>query len=106
MAKRGDIARESVKNTIVDAFSKLNAFVTIQDKKIYVTARDGENGEVLQFAISMTMPKTPIAGGGTNPLAAGIELEKGVSAEKERTSIALDDADRAKIEELKRKLGI
>ena len=105
MAKRGELARESVKNTIVDAFSKINAFVTIQDKKIYVTAKDGPNGEVIQFAIAMTMPKTPVAGNDTNPLAAdsGTSVET-VSAE--RIPITLDDADRAKIEELKRALGV
>lgn len=106
MAKRGDQARESVKNTIVEAFSNLGAFVCIQDKKIYVTAKDGPGGETLQFAIAMTMPKTPVAaepsptdwtndGDGTSvaPVAAP-------------TPVALDPADKAKVEELKRRLGV
>lgn len=105
MAKRGDAARESVKNTIVEAFSNLGAFVCIQDKKIYVTAKDGPGGEALQFAIAMTMPKTPVAAapsptdwtnepdGVTAPASAAMPTE-------------LDPADRAKVEELKRRLGI
>ena len=56
--KRGDLAREKVRDTIIKAFG--GDFITIYDKKIYVKAQDGANGEEIQFAITMTMPKTPI----------------------------------------------
>lgn len=62
MARRGDTARENVTERIKEAFGA--DFVGIQDKKIYVQAK--ENGEKIQFAISLTMPKTPI-GATENP---------------------------------------
>lgn len=63
MAKKGEFARESVKNTIIEAFGE--NFVAFQDKKIYVNEPD-ENGEMIQFAITMTMPKNPIASSNSN----------------------------------------
>ena len=95
MAKRGDAAREAVKDTIIKAFG--SDFVCVQDKKIYVNAHDGPNGEVLQFAISMTMPKTPIAGSAdpSSPVVMTTEARTELSQE-----------DKAKVEELKKRLGI
>ena len=58
MAK-GNIAKENVTKKIMAAFGA--DFVTEQDKKLYVWADDG--GERVQIAISMTCPKTPVAGG-------------------------------------------
>lgn len=56
MAKKGDTARAIVYNKIKEAFGE--NFVDIVDKKIYVTAN--EQGEDIQFAITVTMPKTPV----------------------------------------------
>lgn len=56
MARKGEEARAQVVENIKRAFGK--NFVTIQDKKIYVT--EIENGEPIQFAISITQPKVPI----------------------------------------------
>lgn len=56
MARRGDLAREKVKQTIISAFG--GDFVAEQDKKLYVWA--DENGEKIQFSIALTMPKTII----------------------------------------------
>lgn len=101
MAKRGDQARQSVMDTICKAFG--NDFVGIQDKKIYVFAQDGVNGEKIQFSISITMPKTPIAGNGDNTSStSSSENVETVNF----TSTELAPEDRAKIEELKKKLGI
>lgn len=92
MAKRGDGARESAKNTIIQAFGDF--YVCTQDKKIYVNVPDGQGGELIQLAIAMTMPKTPIEGEVTsNDMPAD-------------TSTTLSDSDKAKVEDLKRKLGI
>lgn len=103
MAKRGDQARESVKNTIINAFAQDGNFVTFQDKKIYVQARDGANGEIIQFAITMTMPKTPIAAeansGDSNDCAFATEVQ--VSA-----PTTLSPEDEAKVKELMKNLGI
>lgn len=86
--RRGDYARSSVVNTIINAFG--DNYVTTQDKKIYVNATEG--GEVIQFAISITMPKTPIA-----------------AATSEAEVISIEDADQmseAKLKELKEILGM
>lgn len=86
--RRGDYARSSVVNTIINAFG--DNYVATQDKKIYVNATEG--GEVIQFAISITMPKTPIA-----------------AATSEAEVISIEDADQmseAKLKELKEILGM
>ena len=101
MAKRGDAARQNVMDTICKAFGE--DFVGIQDKKIYVWAQDGVNGEKIQFAVSITMPKTPIAGGGDN---ASSTSSSGGAPATEFTPTELAPEDKAKIEELKRKLNI
>ena len=102
MAKRGELARESVKNTIIDAFSATNSFVTVRDKKIYVNVPDGPNGEIIQFAISMTMPKTPIESAG--PVG---KASNGVTFSEEPTGpVELSPADKEKVSQLMNRLGI
>lgn len=101
MAKRGDAARESVRDTIVKAFEATNNFVTIQDKKIYVTAQDGPGGEVIQFAIAMTIPKTPVQGSG-QPTT---ETTKAVVGEPPQP-VDLAPEDKEKVKELMERLGI
>lgn len=101
MAKRGDAARQNVMDIICKAFRE--DFVGIQDKKIYVWAQDGVNGEKIQFAVSITMPKTPIAGGGDN---APSTSSSGGAPATEFTPTELAPEDKAKIEELKKRLGI
>lgn len=86
--RRGDYARSSVVNTIINAFG--DNYVTTQDKKIYVNATEG--GEVIQFAISITMPKTSIA-----------------ASSSEAESVSIEDANQmseVKLKELKEILGI
>ena len=55
MAK-GAVAKENVVKVLAKAFG--DNFIGEFDKKIYVYADDG--GEMVQIAISMTCPKTPI----------------------------------------------
>ena len=101
MAKRGDVARQSVLDTICTAFG--DNFVGIQDKKAYIFAQDGVNGERIQFAISITMPKTPIAGGGDSmPSTASSEAPTATNF----TPTELAPEDKAKIAALKEQLGI
>lgn len=104
MAKRGDLAREKVRDTIIAAFGE--DFVCVQDKKIYVTAKDGPGGEVLQFAIAMTMPKTPVAAGPSPTDWTNDESAPSQAPVATATPVALDPADKAKVEELKRRLGV
>ncbi len=96
MAKRGDSARQSVTKTIADAFG--TNFVGIQDKKIYVQAEDGLNGEVIQFAISITMPKVPVT--------ISNNMVKGESKTQIITPTELSPEDQAKVKELMEKLGV
>ena len=56
MAAKGTTAKENVVKVLAKAFG--NNFIGEFDKKIYVYADDG--GEMVQIAISMTCPKTPI----------------------------------------------
>ena len=106
MAKRGEIARDRAKDIIVKAFGE--DFVSIQDKKIYVMAKD-ENGEKIQFAITLTMPKTPIDTGDkyvnkndwTDSDTADV-----ASTAPSPVSAEVSDEDKKKIDELMRTLGI
>ncbi len=93
--KRGDAARDAARQKIIDAFGA--DYITTIDKKIYVCAPDGEGGEKIQFAITMTMPKTPVE---TN-CAAVVSTGNPAS-----TPTQLSDADRAAVDALKAKLGI
>ena len=108
MPKRGDIARERVKNTIMDAFSATNDLICVQDKKIYVQARDGDNGEVIQFAISMTMPKTQVVAAGPATWYPGgsPDSEQVSMPIKTVEPVEMSPEDKAAVERLKRALGV
>ncbi len=99
MAKKGDQARETVKGRIIEAFGK--DFVSFQDKKIYVQAQDGQGGEILQFAITITMPKTPVT-----PAITSDVFPKGAQTETVKTVIEMTPEDQAKVKELMKNLGI
>lgn len=106
MAKKGDAARASVMEGIVAAFAATGNYVGTQDKKIYVTAQDGAGGETLQFAISITMPKTPIAAG-----EVGSAFGQGASSSAPAVAAApvnteLSPEDKAAVDKLMAELGI
>lgn len=106
MAKRGDAAREAVKNKIIEAFG--SDFVAFLDKKIYVEAQDGPGGETLQFAITMTMPKTSVArqeGASDLPPATG-DWTGPAAATPVVTPTEITADDKAKVAELMKKLGL
>jgi hypothetical protein len=56
MAARGTQAKEFVTKKIMEAFGQ--NFIGTYDKKLYINAP--ENGELIQVAISLTCPKTPV----------------------------------------------
>lgn len=97
MAKRGDTAREAVKNKIIEAFGE--DFVGIADKKIYVQVSDG--GEMIQFAIAMTMPKNPLEVGNNSDVTAA-----GGSVAPVTTPTELSSEDKEKVADLMKKLGL
>ena len=95
MARKGDAARESIKNTIIKAFG--DDFVAVVDKKLYVQAQDGPGGEVVQFAISLTMPKVPVISDFT------VQVE---GIENTPMTYELTTADKAEVQRLKTILGV
>ena len=101
MARRGDVARQEVVNTIATAFG--NRLVAIQDKKIYVTASDGPGGEVIQFAISITMPKVQVEAS-----APSTKAENGESAAAPLVAreVKLSEDDKAAVAQLMKDLGL
>lgn len=101
MAKKGEFARESVKNKIIEAFGE--NFVAFQDKKIYVNERD-ETGEMIQFAITMTMPKNPIASSNSNESNSGdMNWEDNANSSK---PIQIPEEEKKLVAQLLEKLGL
>lgn len=97
--RRGDAAKDLITKTILSTFE--GSFVS--DKKIYVSVKDGENGEIVQIAVALTMPKTPIAGTGD---AMSSTSSSNTPSATEFTPTELAPEDKEKIKELKKKLGI
>ena len=108
MARRGDAARAAVTKIIQDAFNVNGQLVATIDKKIYVEAQDGPGGETLQFAITMTMPKTSVArqeGASDLPPATG-DWTGPAAATPVATPTEITADDKAKVAELMKKLGL
>ena len=102
--KRGDQARENVKNIIINAFGE--NYVNTVDKKIYVEAEDSPGGEKIQFAISLTMPKTAVTREGqSKPVAINNNDWTGPAAPAP-ISAEISEDDKAKVAELMRQLGL
>lgn len=97
MAK-GNAAKEQITKLIIDALG--DNFVCTQDKKIYTWADD--DGEQVQIAISMTMPKTPIAG----PTGESGSTDLGASSPQTFTATELSLEDKRRVEELMQRLGV
>lgn len=108
MAKKGDAARAAVTNKIVEAFDAIGSYVATQDKKIFVNMPDGPGGEVLQFAISITMPKTQISGGSapTGGMDWSAQTEGVPTAAPMTINTELSGEDKAKVQALMQSLGI
>lgn len=112
MAKKGDVARQDVMDTIIKAFKDIDSYCCTADKKIYVWAQDGAGGEKLQFAVSITMPKTPVLAGGEvsgNEGAWSDAPKTGTAASSTASSpapVELSAADKAKVQELMRRLNV
>ena len=91
MAKRGEGAKNNVVKKIQEAFGE--DFIGIRDKKIYVNAIDSPSNEKLQIAITLTLPKATI----------DTVVEDTIF---EDSSTELSEADKRKVEDLKKILGI
>lgn len=106
MAKRGDAAREAVKNKIIEAFG--DHYIATLDKKVYVEVQDGPGGEWLQFAITMTMPKAAVSReeGSRQSVPADNDWTGPAAVTPVQTPTEISDDDKAKVAELMKKLGL
>lgn len=100
--RRGDLAKQVTTDTIVQAFG--DKVAAIVDKKIYVNVPDGPGGEIIQIAISMTMPKVAVSaatgGSGSTGQSAGVAASTPLMANE------LSPDDKAAVDKLMRDLGI
>lgn len=99
---RGSIAKEVIVKKLKDAFGA--DFIGEVDKKIYIQAP--ENGEMVQIALSMTCPKTPVAVSNAPVVKGGImdfEAEPVLVAPK---SVEVSEDERATIQDMMRRLGL
>jgi len=110
MAKRGDVARASVLTAIEECFKSKGDLEGTVDKKIYVWAQDGPGGERIQYAISITAPKTPVTCGGS---VGGDQAPwedapqtSGAASSAPNVPIELSAADKAKVASLMASLGL
>lgn len=97
MAK-GAIAKESVIKKITEAFGA--DYLGEVDKKYYVQAE--ENGEMVQVALSLTCPKTPVAFSGYVSVSGPAEMP----VEAPRASIEISDDEKKNIADLIARLGL
>lgn len=100
---RGSIAKDVIVKQLKETFGA--NFLGEVDKKIYVQAP--ENGEMVQIAISMTCPKTPIAVSNAPVVKNGMmnfEAEPELVAPAPVAEVTEDE--RATIQDMMRRLGL
>lgn len=100
--RRGDVAKTAAINTILNTFE--GSFLL--DKKIYINVKDGPNGEVVQLSIALTMPKTPVNASAVPVATPAGDSNAAAWESASATPTELSQEDKAKVEELCRKLGI
>lgn len=91
MAK-GANAKKVIEAKLKEVFQE--DFIGVADKKIYVTADDG-NGEKVQIAIAMTCPKVPLQ-----------TIENGDGVTKNEVPNELTSEDREDVINLMKDLGL
>lgn len=107
MAK-GSQAKEVVIKKIASAFG--DNYVGEYDKKVYVMAP--ENGELVQIAISLTCPKTPITFNNTVLATGDFNFEDDapatitVASSVSEEPVVIDDQERKNIEDMMARLGL
>ena len=104
MAAKGAEAKEYVAKKLKEAFGE--DYIGEIDKKYYVWSREG--GQRMQIAIAMTCPKTPVGNVETSSPGTFDWEGSTVSAAPASTfkPADIDDAERAKVAELMKKLGL
>ena len=101
---RGAQAKSKVEQIISSAFK--DNFLGIYDKKLYVQAE--ENGEMIQIAISLTCPKTPVVIS-DKPLNFdnNLNFEDGATIiPHSQAQTEITDEERQTVKELMERLGL
>lgn len=101
---RGAQAKNKVEQIISSAFK--DNFLGIYDKKLYVQAE--ENGEMVQIAISLTCPKTPVTVS-DKPLVFEdkLDFEAGTTVvPQSQVQTKISDEERQTVKELMERLGL
>lgn len=101
---RGAQAKSKVEQIISSAFK--DNFLGIYDKKLYVQAE--ENGEMVQIAISLTCPKTPVVIS-DKPLSFDdrLNFEDGATIiPHPQMQTEISDEERQTVKELMERLGL
>lgn len=89
---RGSIAKEFVTQKICEIFG--DKVVKVDGSKIYVNAQEG--AEVVQVAIALTCPKTPVAASGsapTTPSDDGFDFEAMGSNEAPAAAVITEEEE-------------
>ncbi len=102
--RRGDLAKQSAIATIQEAFGE--NFVGLVDKKLYINVKDGSNGEVVQLAITLTMPKTQVTADAVLVAAPKVDTNAAAWESKPSTPTKLSADDEKKVADLCARLGI
>ena len=101
---RGAQAKSKVEQIIGSAFKE--NFLGVYDKKLYVQAE--ENGEMVQIAISLTCPKTPVVIS-DKPLVFNDKLDFEAGATiipHAQAQTEISDEERQTVKELMERLGL
>lgn len=103
MAARGSIAKENIKNTLIETFG--DKFLGEVGGKLFVLSQ--ENGQDIQIAISLTCPKVGIDLGVApyeNDFVDGFNSD--IKLSSGNTGIEFTKAEEETIQELIRKLNL
>lgn len=103
--RRGDIAKQYVIDTIAQTFK--DSFVCIKDKKIYLNIK--ENQEIIQIAISLTVPKVQVQAQSATQTTAGTDWRESTNDSSQKSSagpVSLSPEDEEAVRRLMEKLGV
>ena len=100
--RKGDAAKAAAINTILNTFE--GSFMV--DKKLYINVKDGPNGEMVQLAIALTMPKTPVTANAVPVAAPKVDTNAAAWESKPSTPTKLSADDEKKVADLCARLGI
>lgn len=100
--RKGDAAKAAAINTILNTFE--GSFMI--DKKLYINVKDGSNGEMVQLAITLTMPKTQVTADAVPVAAPKVDTNAAAWESKPSTPTKLSADDEKKVADLCARLGI